>query len=76
MIQASYLINSALYVAMVFTAGLVWDRHLAALFSIVTAALAVFCADQLLVGNKKIARVLILLSWLIGIIAVILLVWP
>jgi hypothetical protein len=76
MIRASYIANSVLYVIMVFTAGLLWDRHLAVLFSIATAAIALACADQLLCNRALLGRWLAAISWAVGLVAGILLVWP
>ena len=75
MIPASYLTNSVLYIVMVFVTGLMWDRHLAVMLSIAMAALALACADQLLMQRVLTGRCLAAASWAMGVAAAAALVW-
>lgn len=76
MIPASYLVNSILYIIMVFTAGLIWDRRTAVLLSIATAAVALLAADQFLLEHKRAGQAIAIASWAIGMAAATCLVWP
>lgn len=65
------LINSALFLAMVFTAGLVWHDHLAVDFCILAVGMTL-CAYSLRLaqGNTNAASIgLSIGSWIAGIIA-------
>lgn len=76
MIQWSYLINSALFIAMVFVAGVVWDHKLAVVLIIACAGMAIACADQLLCLRKNTGGILATVSWAFGIAAVAALFYP
>lgn len=71
---ASFLINSALYIAMVFAAGLVWDKHIACLLAIATAATALAAAD-FVDQWKRATLVAAALSWFLGLAAALALVF-
>lgn len=76
MLKPSYLVNSAIYVIMTFTAGLVWGSRFAVINSILTAGLAVAGADQFLSGRPVLGRSIIIASWAMGLAALASLVWP
>lgn len=63
---ASFLINSALYIAMIFIAGLMWHHRLACELAIGTAASALLSADLAVGGLRTPSLVVAVASWLAG----------